>query len=277
MELIFNELSVAPFSATKYEAIERMTEFAKTFKKSMDFGFKRIRSDVSVSEIQLADDYSVHNWLIDKEVSPELKGFMFGSIITPFINEEDDQVEDAYIQAEYFYKRDEENRVSCLGLAAAHLYELPSISLNNSEEWQRSLLPIVVESGDTSEDHQIPNVFAENCFNIESIATFVENLGEVKLVGTKLKPNDKDIHLANHHGKKELKSLCDRLKHNEYVKAMRSTDFGGDTFIRKIHRDGVVEITLINSQRKYTLRVQTTGSNYRETEAIANKLRERYS
>lgn len=92
-----------------------------------------------------------------------------------------------------------------------------------------------------------------------------------------MRPDEKDIHLADHHGKNELKALCDRLKQNEYVKAMRSTGWGGNTFIRKIHKNGVVEITLFKSTRKYALQVQTTGRNYRETEAIANRLRERYS
>ena len=94
---------------------------------------------------------------------------------------------------------------------------------------------------------------------------------------TPLKPDEKDIHLADHHGKDVLKVLCDRLKYNEYITAMRSTDWGGNSFIRKIHPNGVVEITLIKSERKYALWIQTTGRNYRETEAIANKLREIYS
>ena len=277
MELMFNELSVIPHSADKYQAIERMTLFAKTFKKSRGFGFKRIRSNVSVSEIILADDYTVHSWLIDSAVSPELKGFMFGSIITPFINEEDGPTEEAYIEAEYYYKKNEADKVPCLGLAAAHLYELPTISLNTSEEWQRNLLPIIVEKNGSTEDHQIPNVFDESCFGEEGIATFVENLGEVELVETTLKPDEKDIHLADHHGKDELQALCNRLKHYKYVISMRSTDWGGNTFIRKIHKDGVLEVTLFKSQRKYALWVQTTGRNYRETEAIAYKLRERYS
>ena len=157
------------------------------------------------------------------------------------------------------------------------VYELPSISLNTSDEWQRNLLPIIVEKNGTSEEHQIPNVFHESCFGKESIAAFVENLGDLELVKTPLNPDKKHIHLADHHGKDELKALCERLKQNEYVEAIRSTGWGGDKFIRRIHKDGVVEITLSKSQRKYALRVETTGRNYRETEAIANILRERYS
>jgi hypothetical protein len=277
MELMFNELSIIPFAANKYEAIKIMAQFANTFKKSRAVGFKYIRSDVSVSEIKLTEDYTVHSWLIDSTVSHELKGFMFGSIITPFIREEDDQQEDAYIEADYFYKKDEKNTVPCLGLAAAYLYELPVISLNTSEEWQRNMLSIIIKKGDLSDEYQIPNVFNETCFAKDDIAAFVESLGEIELVKSQLKPDDKAIHLAEHHGKNELKALCDRIKYNEYVEEMRSTYWGGDSFVRKIHKDGVVEITLFKSQRKYALWVKTTGRNYRETKAIANKLREKYS
>ena len=121
MELMFNELSIILHSVNKYKAIEKMTLFAKTFNKSRGLGFKRVRSEVSVSEIYLADNYTVHSWLVDTEVSHDLKNFMWGSIITPFINEEDGQVESAYIEAEYCYKKNESDKVPCLGLAAAHL------------------------------------------------------------------------------------------------------------------------------------------------------------
>lgn len=279
MELMFNELSVDVLADDKYQAIEIMTHFAKTYKRSRDFGFKRIRSDKNVAEITLAVNYTVHNWLTDNSVNKNLKDFMFGSIVTPFISEDRPDVEDAYIKTDYFYKKNDTDKAKCLGLAASYLCELPAISLNTSEEWQRNLLPIILKNRDTEEEHQhqVLNVFEEDCFNKESIREFVENLGKVKLQKSPLSPNEKDIHLAKHHGKKELQILCDKLKNNEYVVAMRSTNWGGNTFIRKIHKNGVIEITIVNSPRRYALLVKTTGRNYRETEAIAKELKERYS
>lgn len=277
MEIMFNELSACSYSSNKYEAFERMTQFVKAFIKSRDFGFKRIRSSLSVSEIHLTDDYTVVSWLNDRSISRDLKSFMYGSIIIPFINDADVKIEDQFIEADFFYKRNEDEKESCLGLAAAYLYELPSISLNSAEEWQRNLLSILIEKDCTSEEHQIPNVFSESCFSNESISVFIENLGEVELIESPLKPDEKDIQLSDHHGKKELRAFCDKLKHNQYITSMRSTNWGGNTFIRKIHKNGVIEITLQNTDRKYALNIQTTGRNYRETEAIAQKIRERYS
>lgn len=277
MELFFNELSNVPNSLDRYDANEKMIQFAKTFVKSRDYGFKRIRSHVSVSEIQLTNDYTVLSWLNDSYVSRELKAFMYGSIITPFINDADEEVEDAYIEAGYYYKN-EENESECLGLTAAYLYESLTISLNSSEEWLVNKLPLTVEKEETLKEFSIPNVFSENCFIDKAILGFVENLAELELQESPLKADDKDIHLADHHGKDVLKLLCNKLKHNEFIISMRSTNWGGNTFIRKIHKNGgVIEITLCSSERRYALWVQTTGRNYRETQAIAKILNDKYS
>lgn len=90
------------------------------------------------------------------------------------------------------------------------------------------------------------------------------------------KPSEKKIHLSDHHGKKELQDLCDRIKNSPYVVEMRSTDWGGKNFIRKIHHNGIIEIVLYKTNRQYALQVQTTGSNEQQTKLIAEILKERY-
>ncbi|MGQ3087852.1 hypothetical protein, partial [Flavobacterium sp.] len=87
---------------------------------------------------------------------------------------------------------------------------------------------------------------------------------------------EKKIHLADHHGKKELQDFCDRIKNSPYVVEMRSTDWGGKNFIRKIHSNGIIEIVLHKTDRQYALQVQTTGSNEQQTTLIAEMLKQRY-
>jgi hypothetical protein len=61
---------------------------------------------------------------------------------------------------------------------------------------------------------------------------------------------------------------------------MRSMEFchgGCNKFIKKCHRTGIIEIVLYKTDRKYSLQVQTTGRNLRETEAIAEILNDQYS
>ena len=83
--------------------------------------------------------------------------------------------------------------------------------------------------------------------------------------------------MADHHGKKELQDLWDKLKRSPYIIEARSTNFGGNRFIKKVEKNGVLVIVLVDSERKYALWVQSTGTNLRETKAIAAILDERYS
>jgi hypothetical protein len=64
---------------------------------------------------------------------------------------------------------------------------------------------------------------------------------------------------------------------NPHVINAISTDWGGNSFIRKINKNGTIEIVLIDTERRYALLVQTTGRNYRETETIAKLLEKEYS
>jgi hypothetical protein len=112
--------------------------------------------------------------------------------------------------------------------------------------------------------------------NDTGVSNFIENLGNVELRETNIAPNDKEVKIAPHHGKKELNELSDRMKHSPYVEIIRSTGWGGNRFIRKVEPTGAIEIVLVNSQRRYALWVQTTGRNYRETLAISEILADRY-
>jgi predicted transposase YbfD/YdcC len=84
------------------------------------------------------------------------------------------------------------------------------------------------------------------------------------------------IHLANHHGKKELTDFCNKLMNCKYITEIHSTDWGGKRFIRKINNDNSIEIVLYWTQKEYALKVFTTGRNKKETEIISDLITEKY-
>ena len=67
MELAFNEISRSPLLDDKYKANERMLILSKTVAEARKKGFRNIRTHFSTDEIKLTNDYSIHNWLFDKE------------------------------------------------------------------------------------------------------------------------------------------------------------------------------------------------------------------
>jgi hypothetical protein len=281
MEMILNELSIQPLSANKVEANKVMITFAETANKAKENGFNLIRSYSDVHSIELSQNYTLFNWLIDKEtyVDENYRNYLIGKIIKPFIKDEDEKVQEEYINANYYFEDRIHSfpKIECIGLAAAYLYKTLSISFSKLPVWQQTKLPIIIEEKGTSKIENVFNVSSKKSFEDSAIVFYVENSGDLTLEKTIILPDAKNQHLADHHGKKELQSLCDRLKNSPYVIEMRSTNWGGNDFIRKIHSDGIIEIVMNRTERKYALWVKTTGKNFRQTKAIAEILDDNYS
>ncbi len=276
---MLNELSVSPLSVNRYHANDKMAQFAKTVSEARRIGFRRIRSDLHSNNIGLADEYSLYDWLNNKNISKAYRDFLYGMIVQPFIKDEDEDIAGQYIEANFYFEDidHDHSKTECLGLAAAYLYETLSISFASAPVWCKTKLFLLIEEDHISSTEQVFNVYSRESFEDADLAAFVESLGELELIETDIDPSDKSTHLADHHGKAELKALCERIKNSPYVIEMRSTDWGGNCFIRKVYRDGVIVIVLIKTERRYALWIRTTGRNYRETAAIAEILKERYS
>jgi hypothetical protein len=203
-------------------------------------------------------------------------------IATPFINEDDEEIEAQYLASNYFFEdaANNINKKECLGLASEYLYETLSISLDSLPVWRQTKLQIIIESEESTATGNVFNVYSKSSFDQQDILDFVESISEIELQETEISPDNKNIHIADHHGKQELQQLCDELKHSPYVTEMRSMEWCRgrcNNFIKKCHRNGVIEIVLYQTARKYSLWVQSTGRNLRVTKAIAEILRERYS
>lgn len=278
MELIFNELSGNPLSSDVNNAKIKMATIIKTLGKSNEKGFRKIRSSHYSNEIQLSEGYSMHDWLSDQTVSKTYRDIIAGSIIHPFIKEDDELMEDQYLKNQYWFedKDYQIKRIECYGLASAHLYQTLSISFSGFPLWEMTKLNLILQSEETEEIVEINNVSSPASFEDVRISNFIDNIKELELIESEIEPKNKEVHISTHHGKKELKEFSEKLKCSPYVEIIRSTDWGGNNFIRRFNKVGEIEIVLTDTIRKYALWVKTTGRNYRETEAIAKLLRDKY-
>jgi len=279
MELMFNELSLIPLSPDIDFANTKVTDLVKAFKKAHENGFRKIRSEYQAYQITLSANYSLQDWFTNLNISKTYKDVLYGVLIHPFLKLEDEEIFEEYDNAKYYFE-DVDSGITkreCLGLASAYLNKTLSISLNSSINWSAINLSITVEIDGEIELQTVKNIALASNFDDPAIAQYVENLGDLILLESQISPNQKPIHLPAHHGKAELKELCNQLKLSLYVTEMRSTNFGGNRFIRKINDDGSIEIVLHKTQRRYALLIKTTGRNRRETKAIAEILEERYS
>lgn len=278
MELVFNELSISPLSTNKYSANDRMELFSKVIAEARKVGFRHIRTQYSTSEISLTNDYSLYNWLFDKEFSEIYRNLYHGMFIQPFIREDDIEIEEKYIEANYSYEDAENNipKQECLGLTSAYLSETLAVSFQSSPAWLKNTLKIIIERDKDAFEDSVNHVYSKECFNQKSIADFIESISNLNLVETVINPNDKKFHLTTHHGQQELNELWNRIKNSPFVIEGMSIEWGGNSFYKKPQKDGKVDIVHLKSDRRYVIQIQTTGRNLRETIAIAKCIEEQY-
>jgi len=277
MELALNEISLTPILDDKYRANERMLLFSKAVAEARKKGFRNIRTHISANEINLTNDYSLHSWLFDKEFPSENRSLFYDMFIQPFIKEED-EIEAKFIEANYYFEDTDNNipKQDCLGLTSAFLSETLAISFQSSSAWLKNTLEIIIEKNEELSTGSVNHVFSKECFNQDSINEFIENISKLILVETNLNPNDKSFHLTSHHGQQELNDLWNRIKISPYVVEGMSIEWGGNLFYKNPQRNGKLDIVHLRSDRRYTLQIQTTGRNLRETIEIAKRLAEQY-
>lgn len=280
MELILNELSISP-SADKYKANETMLDFAKTVAEGKRKGFGLVRSYYAQSDINIADNYSLENWLNDKDFAKykDYKDILFGMIVVPFIKDDDDHIEEQYINANYFYEDTQNNitRTECIGLASAYLYDTLSISFSNNGYWHKNIIPIIIKENNVDVSANVINVFSKECFSTEVVSNKIEQISTLELIECNTEPASKNFHLTGHHGKKEMQELWDKIKHSKYVVEGMTIQWGGNTFYKNPMANGKLDIVHMKSDRRYVLQIQTTGRNKRETIEIGKILEDKYS
>ena len=108
---------------------------------------------------------------------------------------------------------------------------------------------------------------------------WIESLSRIELVESDMDPEDKTIRLSDDHGKDKLMVLARKLLRSHFVKSVLYSlpfDPSGRSFIRKVYPDGRIAITLLRYDAGYSLMVETTGRNFRETKNIAEILKEKF-
>lgn len=278
MELVFNEISQTPFLEDKFNANARMVQFSEAVAEARRKGFANIRSHYSTSEIRLTNEYTFRDWMFDRNFPSVHRELFYDMFIQPFIKEDNLEIEEKYIEANYYFE-DTENIIpkqECLGLTSAYLSETLAISFQSSPAWLKNTLKIIIERENNVSEDKVNHVYSKECFSQDSIADFVESISILNLVETKINPRDKTFHLTAHHGQQELNELWNRIKNSPFVIEGMSIEWGGNSFYKKPQRDGKVDIVHLKSDRRYSIQIQTTGRNLRETIEIAKRLEEQY-
>ena len=140
MDQIFNELSVSKCYENVYKAREGMINSIEVSRALRKKGFSSIiRTTEDFSLRELAAEYTVYGWALDKDVDNDVRiEFLTLSTKRPYIEallEEDTQESNLH---EFIYEEK-----PALGLGLAYLWDSPSISLNGDSRFTRDPVNII--------------------------------------------------------------------------------------------------------------------------------------
>lgn len=258
MEVIANELSIDNYVFDSYDKVKNFSNLYMELKKH----------GINTCRISYDDLQKIQGLLLNDSTKRNLLNLIYSFLRTPFEEGEGiENKEDEYLEAEwkYFDK-------NCLGLAMSYLTNGLSFSFC-SEKWPAFVQ--ITRNGTL--------VSARNAAKVDDVkihAEWLDSFKEIQLVKSDIEPDKKKITLRHDHGKDVLYKFSKRIVRNPYIVGIvNSMPFNSKekNFIKSFDENGLVECVLTWTDEGFGIVIQTTGRNYKETEKIAEILRNQFS
>lgn len=276
MELIFNEQSTIPCAKDLTEACKGVMQFLATYKEAEKHGFKRIRYEKAFDCINIAPDFTLNDFCCIPKFRT-VSGLLLGLAKHPFID--DNTPEEArFVDNNFFIKRDD-CVVQVEGLGIAYLYNSIGISFCFDSFWKQIKHRLYVKGKESGEYDIIAISHPMHCDEPDFIKQ-TDRLKPIELIESEIHPEKKSISLRDDHGQNVLHAFARKLCQSPYViRIINSLPYNSQEtqFIRAVRDNGLIELVLTDTDKGLGLILQSTGRNKRETEKIANILKEKYS
>ncbi len=283
MELVFNEVSFLPFTNNEVELKQKFINMLKVYDKTKEgYGYKHLIFPSTIGETKVTSDKTFVQWAYAITHQGDKNKILSVPFVRPFAS---DVLEEKVKELHKYYYSNEDAEINdeyCIGLPTAYLKEKVAISLATHKCWETSEIVFkeIINDDLETKDISVYNISNEAHLSVDGIKEILMYSGKLDLKKRSKIPNDDDITLSgDHHGNKELKSFAKKLFKNDYVESViNNIDFSPKAinFIKNIYPDGKIELVLHWESAGYGMVIQTTGRNYRETEAIAKILKEEY-
>lgn len=281
MNIIFNELSFLPLTTNEHVLKEKFLSLMNTYAfASEKFGFNHIVFPTNIGGIKVTTEKTFLQWayaITHKGEKNKILSFVKRPFGDEVLAEQKDEL------SKYYYQNPEHGipETYCNGLAVAHVRKELCSSITLHSIWDVTEISFhkIINVDLETEIVTVPNVTQEKHFEVESIRNFVEYLGELDLRETEINPKEKPIALRDDHGKDKLIAFSKRVVQSKFVlSVINSLPFNPKciNLIKEVYSDGKIEMVLYWEDKGIGIIIQTTGTNYRETDAIAEILRKEF-
>lgn len=282
MELVFNEISFLPFADNEVVLKEQFIKMLKLYDKTKEeYGYKHLIFPSAIGETKVTADKTFLQWAYSIQHQGDKNKILSVPFVRPFAN---DVLEEKVTELHKYYYSNEDagiNEEYCIGLPTAYLKEKLTISLETHECWNTSEIVFKEIISDDLEtiDLSVGNITDEAHLVEDDIRNKLMYSGKLEIQETTISPDAKALSLRDDHGKDKLTTFSKKvLKSKHVVSVINSLPFNPTdiNLIRQIYPDGKIELVLYWESAGYGIVIQTTGRNYRETEAIAKILKREF-
>lgn len=275
MDLIFNELAFNNKPSTVNEAICLLDKFAKTCSTAEQVGFVKVRILSDFWNSIYFNNESIFDFF--PKLPKTQASFLRSYIRKPYIAEGNEIEDDKFIQNKYYIDYKEFENIEVIGLAYCSFFSTIGISLSTHSFWDNIDIKILEIKDTQTNKLIIKHISIPEHLKLHD--DWLTNKRPITLIKSNLKPIDKKIKLRDDHGKDILFEHSQKLIQSEFVvQVINSLPFNPSerNYIRKCYPNGQIEIVLTKSDEGFGIKIQTTGSNIRETEAIGKLLQKKY-
>ncbi len=282
MELVFNEISFLPFVDNEVVLKEQFINMLKLYDKTKEeYGYTHLIFPSAIGETKVTADKTFVQWAYSIQHQGDKNKILSVPFVRPFAN---DVLEEKVKELHKYYYSNKDVGISeeyCIGLPTAYLKEKLTISLGTHECWNTSEIVFkeIISDDLETKDLSVGNITHEDHLAIDDIKNKLMYSGKLEIQETTVSPDAKALSLRDDHGKDKLKAFSKKvLKSKHVVSVINSLPFNPTdiNLIRQIYPDGKIELVLYWESAGYGIVIQTTGRNYRETEAIAKILKREF-
>jgi len=179
MEIFYNELSREPIADNKEEARQKIITLLKTLKILREKDINIMRTHDGFYADIIAPDYSFSDFYNDPLVSNMLKILLRTVAVNPFIYDEDSYEAEVFVMNNFSVDNHLQQQVCSEGLACAHIFNSPVISLSGHVHWEKDYLPLTIQEPSNGENKyvkDIPNVYSSASILSNAFITWYDSL-----------------------------------------------------------------------------------------------------
>lgn len=274
----FNDLSPIPLCDNDMEVESRIDAYTKTIKAAnRTLELKKIRYNSTLDKILVSKNTSLQDYC-NKNINDPKAILLISTHTMPQVDMQDDESLSKYLDAtttifvnNTVFKADGFNAGYCQGF--------PCIGFASPDWLNRCLYEIVVSSEEKTSKTLWGCVSCPNHVDDKDFLNWYSTFSEIVLLTCPIETCNKKIKIRGDHGYDVLFEHAKNLVKCCYVESIiNSLPFNSysKSYIHRVYDDGKIDLVLYWHDKGFSMRIQTTGRNIRETKQIALLIKDKY-